>query len=144
MTTAQKILAPILILATLIMALPIQARPLVECDLTLDRTVLPAGQSQKTVIKVNLDVPAIPIEVERPPVNLTLVLDRSGSMSGQKIEKAKEAAITALRRLGPQDIFSLVIYDHTVQTIVAPQSASNTESMTPSRVRGLAMDAVSN
>jgi len=136
MNTTRKILAPILMLCTLFLALPVQAKPLVECDLTLDRTVLPAGQSQKTIIKVNLDVPAIPVEIERPPVNLTLVLDRSGSMSGQKIEKAKEAAITALRRLGPQDLFSLVIYDHTVQTIVSPQSASNTEWI-ESRIRSI-------
>jgi len=136
MNTTRKILAPILMLCTLFLALPVQAKPLVECDLTLDRTVLPAGQSQKTIIKVNLDVPAIPVEIARPPVNLTLVLDRSGSMSGQKIEKAKEAAITALRRLGPQDLFSMVIYDHTVQTIVPPQSASNTEWI-ESRIRGI-------
>jgi Ca-activated chloride channel family protein len=136
MKTAQKIFAPILIVAALFLAMPTHAKPLVECDLTLDRTVLPAGQSQKTVIKVNLDVPAIPVEVERPPVNLTLVLDRSGSMSGQKIEKAKEAAITALRRLGSRDLFSMVVYDHTVQTIVHPQSASNTEWI-ESRIRGI-------
>ncbi len=132
----RKLIAPMLMIATLLLAAPLQARPLVECDLTLDRTVLPAGQSQKAVVKINLDVPAIPVEVERPPVNLTLVLDRSGSMSGQKIDKAKEAAITALRRLGPQDIFSLVIYDHNVQTIVPPQSAANTEWI-ESRIRGI-------
>jgi Ca-activated chloride channel family protein len=60
-------------------------------------------------------------------VNLAIVLDRSGSMSGQKLEKAKEAAIEALRRLDARDLFSLVIYDHNVQTIVPAQSAANTE-----------------
>jgi len=110
-----------------ISATSLWAKPLVGCDLTLDRTVLPAGQAEKTVIKVSLDVPLVPRETERPPVNLSLVLDRSGSMSGEKIEKAREAAIAALRRLGPQDIFSLVIYDHNVQTLVPPQSAANTE-----------------
>ena len=100
MKTTQRILAPILILTALLIASPALAKPLVKCGLSLDRTILPAGLSQKTVIKVNLDVPVIPIEVSRPPVNLTLVLDRSGSMSGNKIVKAREAAITALRRLG--------------------------------------------
>ena len=127
MQTTQKIFTPILILLIILIAAPVLARPLVNCDLSLDRTVLPAGLSQKAVIKINLDVPVIPVESQRPPVNLTLVLDRSGSMSGSKIQKAKEAAITALRSLGPQDIFSMVIYDHTVQTLVPPQSAANTE-----------------
>ena len=122
-----KILTLFLMIAALFLASPVLAKPLVECDLSLDRTILPAGLAQKMVIKVNLDVPVIPVEVSRPPVNLTLVLDRSGSMSGNKIAKAREAAIAALRSLSPQDLFSLVIYDHNVQTLVPPQSTANSE-----------------
>jgi Ca-activated chloride channel family protein len=136
MNMTRRFLAPLLILAAVLAASPLQAKPLVGCDLSLDRTILPAGLVQKTVIKVSLDVPAIPVEVSRPPVNLTLVLDRSGSMSGDKIVKAREAAIAALRSLDPQDLFSLVIYDHNVQTLVPPQSAANTEWI-ESRVRSI-------
>lgn len=121
------IISPLLILAMVMIGSPALAKPLVGCELSLDRTILPAGQAQKTVIKVSLDVPVIPVEAARPPVNLTLVLDRSGSMSGNKIAKAREAAIVALRSLGPQDLFSMVVYDHNVQTLVPPQSAANTE-----------------
>lgn len=120
-----KSLTTILFLSLL--AVPAMSTPLIDCDLSLDRTVLPAGQLEKAIIKIALKVPEISREIERPPVNLTLVLDRSGSMSGDKINKAKEAAIAALRRLGSQDLFSLVIYDHTVRTLVPPQSAANSE-----------------
>ncbi len=99
---------------------------LVRCQVSLDRSALPAGIAQTAIVKVALDVPFAPREAERPPVNLALVLDRSGSMSGNKIAKAREAAIEALRRLGPRDIFSLVVYDHAVQTLVPAQYASNT------------------
>ena len=136
MKNTHYILSVLLVLLVALGASPLQAKPLVGCDLTLDRTILPAGELQKTVIKVSLDVPAIPVETSRPPVNLTLVLDRSGSMSGEKIRKAREAAITALRRLGPQDIFSLVVYDHNVQTLVPPQSAANSEWI-ESRIRSI-------
>ncbi len=136
MKMSVKILTLALILAALMVASPALAKPLVGCDLLLDRTILPAGLSQKTVIKVNLDVPVIPVEAVRPPVNLTLVLDRSGSMSGNKIAKAREAAIAALRSLSPQDLFSMVIYDHNVQTLVPPQSAANTEWI-ESRIRSI-------
>jgi Ca-activated chloride channel family protein len=122
-----RIFKHLLIFVLLLFTTVAQAKPLVNCNLELDRKVLPAGQAQKTVIKITLEVPEIPRESERPPVNLTLVLDRSGSMSGAKIAKAREAAITALRRLGPRDLFSLVVYDHTVQTLVPPQSAANSE-----------------
>ncbi|MCX7010763.1 MAG: VWA domain-containing protein, partial [Kiritimatiellaeota bacterium] len=68
----------------------------VTCKVELDRGVLPAGASQRAVIKVSLDAPLVREKTERPPVNLAIVLDRSGSMSGGgKLEKAKEAAIAA-------------------------------------------------
>ena len=102
----------------------------VKCRVELDRSVLPTGDPQNVIVKVTLDAekPHESINpIKRPKVNLSIVLDRSGSMSGQKIEKAKEAAIEALRRLGPGDMCSVVIYDHNVQTIVPAQSARNIE-----------------
>ncbi|MBN2683813.1 MAG: VWA domain-containing protein [Pontiellaceae bacterium] len=97
------------------------------CRVEMDNSVVYAGSSQKAVVKVTLDAPKAPKKEKRPPVNLTIVLDRSGSMSGSKIEKACDAAITALRRLGPEDMFSLVTYDHEVNTVVPSQSAANSE-----------------
>ena len=99
----------------------------VACRVEIDRAVLPAGGPQQAVVKVTLDAPPPPEIARRPAVNLAIVLDRSGSMSGRKLEKAKEAAIEALRRLAPRDLFSLVVYDHNVETIVPAQSAANTE-----------------
>ncbi|MBF0573751.1 MAG: VWA domain-containing protein, partial [Desulfamplus sp.] len=113
----------------------------VVCNVETDRAILPAGNSQNVIIKVTLD--ALPIEKipaslnpssstpKRPPVNLSLVLDRSGSMSGSKIERAKDAAIEALQRLGKNDIFSLVVYDHNVDTTIVAQSAQYTEGFIP-------------
>jgi len=80
-------------------------------------------------MKISLDVPRIPQRSERPPVNLAVALDRSGSMAGNKIEKAKEAAIEALRRLGSRDLFSLVVYDHEVETLISGQHAGETAWM---------------
>ncbi len=109
----------------------------VVCRVELDRGILPAGASQRAIVKVSLDAPTIRIKAERPPINLAIVLDRSGSMgSDQKLEKAKQAAIEALRRLSERDRFSLVIFDHEVETIVPPQSASNTEWI-ESRIRDI-------
>jgi len=112
-------------------------RPLVGCRVELDRAVLPANETLKAVLKVTLEAPAPPSDVERPPVNLSIVLDRSGSMNGEKIAKARQAAIEALHRLTSRDIFSLVVYNHTVETVVPPQSAANT-AWIESRIRGIA------
>lgn len=106
----------------------------ISCRAELDRGVLPAEQKVTAVIKVTLDAPPPPEKKERPPVNLCLVLDRSGSMSGQKIEKAKSAALEAVRRLSAKDMVSLVIFDHEVETLVPAQSAANSEWI-ESRIR---------
>lgn len=48
---------------------------------------------------------------QRSPMSLTLVIDRSGSMSGRKIEDAKRAALEALSALSPGDRVSVVSFD---------------------------------
>lgn len=121
-------------LATLATATPVTGD--VRCRVDLDRDILPADQKQTTVIKVSLDAPSPPRQTDRPPVNLAIVMDRSGSMSGSKIEKAREAAIEAVRRLEAQDIFSLVVYDHEVETLVPAQSARFTEQI-EGQIRGI-------
>jgi Ca-activated chloride channel family protein len=57
------------------------------------------------------------------------VLDKSGSMSGQKIQKAREAAIEAVRRLGKNDMFSLVAYDNQVRTLIPAQKVRNIDGV---------------
>jgi len=55
---------------------------------------------------------------ERRPVNLSVVLDRSGSMgSQQKIENARAAVRALIDQLQRGDFFSLVIYDEEVEVL---------------------------
>ncbi len=55
---------------------------------------------------------------ERQPMNLAVVLDRSGSMADeQKIEYAKEAVRSLIGKLQEGDYFSFVIYDDVVQVL---------------------------
>jgi Ca-activated chloride channel family protein len=101
----------------------------VTCRVEMDRAVLPAGDSQNVVLKITLDAPPAPSHITRPPVNLALVLDQSGSMNGIKIEQAKAAAIEAVKRLGIQDIFSVVVYDTNISTIVPAQNARDIQAI---------------
>jgi Ca-activated chloride channel family protein len=51
-----------------------------------------------------------PREEKRVPVSLALVIDRSGSMRGQKLTDAKQAARMLVQRLTPEDRLALVHY----------------------------------
>lgn len=50
-------------------------------------------------------------QIEKPNLALYMVLDRSGSMTGVKVQLAKEAAIAAAEVLKPQDLVGVVAFD---------------------------------
>jgi hypothetical protein len=76
-----------------------------------------AGESIRYVL-ATVTAPEAPRRAERTPVNVALVLDRSGSMGGQKIALAKVAVERALRMLHPSDRFALVVYDDEVDVLM--------------------------
>merc|ERR1711998_81640 len=51
----------------------------------------------------------------RAPVDVVAVIDRSGSMRGQKLELVKEALLFCQRQLLPGDRFSIISYDTNVR-----------------------------
>ena len=90
----------------------------VKLDVSMAQPTLLAEKKQTTFLKVGLTGFKMSSKADRTPVNVSLVLDKSGSMSGTKIAKAKEAAILAVRRLNSKDIVSVVVYDSTVRVLV--------------------------
>jgi len=94
------------------------SRSAVHLRLDLDRPVLPAGTLERAIVKVSLDGVRSLRPESRTPVNLCLVIDRSGSMNGEKIEKARAAALEAVSRLSDDDVFSLVVYNNSVETLI--------------------------
>ena len=58
-------------------------------------------------------------------LNLSIVLDKSGSMSGQPFDEAKKAAVMIIEKLRPSDIISVVAYDDQVDLVV-PSSLKET------------------
>ncbi len=64
-------------------------------------------------------------EEENPSLALALVIDRSGSMSGENIELAKAAAKSSSDLLGPRDYVSVIAFDHESHAVVPIQPAGN-------------------
>jgi glucose-6-phosphate isomerase len=66
---------------------------------------------------------------EAPRVLLVMVVDRSGSMHGEKLSAAKEAAIASAAALDPEDLVALVAFDAEPHWIVEPSPAGGREAI---------------
>ena len=64
-------------------------------------------------------------EKDKPGLAMVLVIDRSGSMAGQKLEMAKEAAKAAVELLGPKDQIGVICFDEAHYWVSPLQSAAN-------------------
>jgi Ca-activated chloride channel homolog len=62
---------------------------------------------------------------EQPDIALVLVIDRSGSMQGPKLEAAKESARVTTEVLSPNDYIAVVAFDSEASVLVRPQRAAN-------------------
>ncbi len=79
--------------------------------------VADGGYVVRALLRINGEAPDAG---DRPPLNLAVVLDRSGSMAGLgKLERAKEAASLLVRRLADDDLVSIIAYDDEVRTHAA-------------------------
>lgn len=66
-------------------------------------------------------------EKKRVPLNISLVLDRSGSMSGNAMKFAKDAAKFVVKQLSSEDYLSIVNYDDIVEVTSPSQQVKNKE-----------------
>jgi Ca-activated chloride channel family protein len=90
-----------------------------------DRRFIRSTHRSERFVLVELEAPPAVQKPKRDPVNLCFVLDRSGSMSGEKIQLAKRAVETAIDRLLPTDRFAIVCYDDKIDVVVEGTKASN-------------------
>jgi len=84
-----------------------------------------------------------PEDRERAPINLSLVLDRSGSMSGAKLDAARRAASMLTRRLSPQDTVSVVAFDDEV-TVVAHPATGKAQEELPEAIESIQSGGMTN
>jgi len=101
-------------------AAPVTAAPGVTLTVEAEKSVLPAGSAQEAMIRIAISAPAVRQQLRRtPPVDLAIALDCSGSMGGEKIVHARQAARNALELLGEDDVFSLILYNQTAKVLIS-------------------------
>jgi Ca-activated chloride channel family protein len=115
-------------------AAPAPADPgLIHLEITPAQALVPAGQAGRIAARVRIRADAGEVG-GRPPVNLALVIDTSGSMAGTAIDNARVAAGEVLAQLADGDRLALVVFHSTAEVLV-----SSTELTTENRdaLRGL-------
>jgi len=109
----------------------------ITVEIDTDRTKL-LNTERNCVVQVQLKGGEAPSSKKRLPLNVSLVLDRSGSMGGAKMERAKQAAAAAIDQLDREDTVSVVIYDDEVEVLVPPQKVTDPEAI-KSRIYGVSV-----
>jgi Ca-activated chloride channel family protein len=85
----------------------------------LDVEMVAIETDDQLSVMIELTAPPAPGDPgERAPSTLQIVLDRSGSMHGDRISGAKTALISLIDRLDPRDHFGLVTFDNQVEVPV--------------------------
>ncbi|MEP0873513.1 VWA domain-containing protein, partial [Trichocoleus desertorum AS-A10] len=96
---------------------------MIQMSYDFDQAILPMGAALKTnvLLRFRADNP----ESARRQLNLSLVIDRSGSMAGAPLHHALKAAESVVDQLEPADTLSVVVYDDAVDTAVSPQPVTD-------------------
>lgn len=93
-------------------------------NVALARPVIPRLATEQLVyalVTLRPTEQAVPVAM---PLNLSLVLDRSGSMQGKKIEALRAATQELLDLLQPQDTLSVVMFNHKARVLVEAQQVT--------------------
>jgi Ca-activated chloride channel family protein len=101
------------------------AKEQVKVDVAVAKPYLLAGQKQTSYLRVGLTGIPFNEPARRTPVNVAIVLDKSGSMQGDKLRKAKDAALASIDRLSSNDIVSVVAYDERVEVLIPATKVSD-------------------
>jgi Ca-activated chloride channel family protein len=100
----------------------------IQISSSWNQTYYPFWGAEKAFLLVELKGNASS-KVERTPMNLCLVLDRSGSMEGSPLHYSKKACQFVVDQMGSQDLLSMVAFDDEITTVFQPQGVTHKDVM---------------
>lgn len=88
-----------------------------QFTMNVDLNLIARESPTQRILELVIRAPSPEHQVRQTPLNLALIIDRSGSMAGEKLEFVKEAAIHVVHMLQDQDNVALVAYDDQVKVL---------------------------
>lgn len=108
--------------------LPLESAPCAR-TLCIDAgwAIMPVLTEERSVVFVQIGLSSGLDEAtfRRAPLNLSVVVDRSGSMWGSKLDSVKIALSRLIDQLGEADRLSIVLFDDQVDVLVEPTMVTN-------------------
>jgi Ca-activated chloride channel homolog len=100
-----------------------------QADFILDYDLVTVEQPHKLYLMARLSSGPAPQDQRRSPINVSLVIDRSGSMAGEKLDYTRQAAQFLVQNLSSQDILSIVLYNDKVETLIPPERVQRKDAI---------------
>ncbi len=101
----------------------------VSLTLEMDRGVYLAESDANVYLRATVENRQFDSVSERKPLNICFVIDRSGSMAGERIEYARKSVLEAFTKLSQEDVFSLITYGSDVKFMVEASRVSDVNSV---------------
>ena len=114
--------------------------PMPKLDGALGAKMIPATRDSVVTARFSIDAHSDE-KVARPPLNVALCIDTSGSMEGKPMDDARKAALAFLDGLVPGDGFSVVTFDSTARVVVPATRLRDAKELDAIRPRIEAMQA---
>lgn len=96
---------------------------------TCNRAAVPVLNTPQLIYLLLELFPGQEMANTRMPLNFALVLDRSGSMEGAKLEMMREAVKAIIDQLDANDVISVITFEASTQVIIPAQTARDKQDL---------------
>jgi Ca-activated chloride channel family protein len=116
-----------------------------QLKLNSEQTLIARDVPSQRILEIGIQAPSTETPTNRAKLNLALIIDKSGSMSGSRLEYAKQAALYVVDRLEEKDRVALVMYDDRVEVLSASiQMTPANRAEIKSKIRNIRIGGTTN